>query len=90
MTPYFLWDYELSDIDVHAILRDGEETERIWLASRILESARYEDVWKYLSLDELRGLFPKLKLKPQVRDAWAYALHVWNSQNHKGDTLCQT
>ena len=47
--PYFLWDYDLTEADVHAILQAGDDTERVWLVSRILESARYEDVWKYLA-----------------------------------------
>jgi len=77
--PYFLWDYDLTEEEVQTLLRTGDETTRIWLASRILESARYADVWRYLSLTELRALFPYLKLKPPVREAWAYALHVWET-----------
>lgn len=77
--PYFLWDYDLTEDEVQTLLRTGDETTRIWLASRILESARYADVWRYLSLTELRALFPHLKLKPPVREAWAYALHVWET-----------
>lgn len=77
--PYFLWDYDLTEEEVQALLRSGDETTRIWLASRILESARYADVWRYLTLTEVRALFPYLKLKPVVREAWAYALQVWET-----------
>lgn len=75
--PYFLWDYDLTEEEVQSLLRTGDETTRIWLASRILESARFADVWRYLTLTEVRALFPHLKLKPVVREAWAYALQVW-------------
>lgn len=74
---YFLWDYDLSKKDVRRILRDGSEQEKIWLASRILESARYKDVWKYLTLNEIAEFFPKLRLKKPVRRAWKRALQVW-------------
>lgn len=67
-----------------SLLRTGDEETRIWLASRILESARYADVWRYLSLAELRALFPHLKLKPPVREAWAYALQVWETAASNG------
>jgi len=77
--PYFLWDYDLTEEDVQSLLRSGDETTRILLASRILESARYADVWRYLSLAEVRALFPHLKLKPVVREAWAFALQVWET-----------
>jgi hypothetical protein len=45
--------------------------------ARLLESVRYEDIWQYISLAELRAIFPKLQLKPQVRVAWEFALFVW-------------
>lgn len=77
--PYFLWDYALTEKEVRDILQGENETEKIWLISRILESARYEDVWQYLTLQEIQGIFSKLKLKPPVRRVWAYALDVWNT-----------
>lgn len=51
------------------------------LVSRILESAAYEDVWQYLTLAEVRAIFPSLQLKPQVRAAWQFALQVWNAES---------
>lgn len=82
--PYFLWDYDLTDQDVRRILQGENETEKIWMMSRILESARYEDVWKYLSLRELRERFPELKLKPPIRQVWEHALQVWASAESNG------
>ena len=82
--PYFLWDYDLTEGDVHTLLRSGDDETKIWLASRILESARFEDVWRYLSLAELKAIFPQLKLKPPVRAAWAYALGVWETTASNG------
>jgi hypothetical protein len=78
--PYFLWDYELTEADVRRILKTGTETDKIWLMSRILESATLEDVWKYTSLQEVKYMFPKLKLKKPIRKAWNYALSVWSGQ----------
>ena len=82
--PYFLWDYDLTESDVLTLLRAGDEDTRCWLVARILESARYEDVWRYVSLAEVRALFPHLKLKPPVREAWAYALEVWETMPRHG------
>jgi hypothetical protein len=76
-TPYFIWDYDLSDADVRAILRGDDEESKAWMTARLLEAARYEDIWNYITLAELRAIFPKLKLKPQVREAWELALQVW-------------
>lgn len=78
--PYFIWDYDLTDTDVRVILRGDNEEQKAWLVARLLESARYEDVWGYISLVELRAIFPKLQLKPQVRAAWEFALLVWAAE----------
>lgn len=75
--PYFLWDYNLTQGQVKSILANGNETDNIWLRSRILESATFSDVWKYTTLAELRHWYPKLKLKKPVKRAWDLALRVW-------------
>ena len=75
--PYFMWDYDLSDEDLHQILRGEDEQAKIWDMTRLLESARYEGVWNFISLEELLVIFPMLQRKPQVRAAWEYALSVW-------------
>jgi hypothetical protein len=62
--PYFLWDYDLTEADVRSILRGNEEEKKAWLVARLLESARYADIWQYISLSELQMIFPKLQLKP--------------------------
>ncbi|KKU27758.1 MAG: hypothetical protein UX80_C0017G0005 [Candidatus Amesbacteria bacterium GW2011_GWA2_47_11b] len=75
--PYFLWDYDLTERGVREVLRGSNQTDKIWMLSRILESARFEDVWKYISLSEVKSMFHLLKLKPAVRRAWEHALTVW-------------
>ena len=74
---YFLWDYDLTEDDVRRILRGDNEVEKIWLMSRILTSARYEDVWKYMTLNELIEWFPKLRMRAEIKEAWIRALTVW-------------
>lgn len=75
--PYFLWDYDLTEDDVRRILRGENQTDKIWILSRILESARFEDVWKYTSLSDVRSMMPVLKIKKPIRQAWERALAVW-------------
>lgn len=75
--PYFLWDYNLTNSDVRRILRGTNETERIWMMSRILTSARFEDVWKYLTLRDVVSAFSKLRMREQMKEAWRRALVTW-------------
>lgn len=74
---YFLWDYDLIEKDVKKIVHGKNETEKVWIISRILESAKYDDIWRYLSLNEVRKIYPQLKLKKPIKQAWDYALKVW-------------
>jgi|GEM_PF-641559 len=75
--PYFLWDYDLTEEEVRKILKEGDEFSRLWLIGRILESAKYENVWHYLTLEEILKVFPKLKLKKPIKEAWLNAFKAW-------------
>lgn len=75
--PYFLWDYDLTEADVHRLLKEGSETTKIWLLSRIVESAKLDEVWTYISYSDLKRIYPKLKLKKPIKRAWDLALSVW-------------
>lgn len=76
--PYFLWDYPLTETRVNEILKGKDEVKKRWIATRILESARFDDVFKYLTLSEIRQLFPDLKMKKSVKKAWERALNAWS------------
>ena len=74
---YFFWDYDLTEAELRAILAGNNETEIAWAMSRLLEAARWEDIWKYVRLSQVRAWFPRLRLRPQIRTVWEHALAVW-------------
>jgi len=76
--PYFLWDYSLTETQVNEILKGKDEVKKRWIAARILESAKFNDVFKYLTLGEIKQLFPNLKMKKSVKKAWERALNAWS------------
>lgn len=74
----FFWDYQITEAQLKRILRGDEgKTTKIWAMSRVLESASYDEVWKHISLQELREIFPQLRLKKPVEKAWRRAFKVW-------------
>ena len=75
--PYFLWDYDLTEADVRRILAADNETEKIWMMSRILDHAAYPDVWKYVRLRDIVSVFPKLRMRKESSEAWKLALITW-------------
>lgn len=77
MRPYFLWDYDLDKKRIRAILRGNNQTEKLWLMARIMTHAKFEDVWQYLSVEDIVNFFPKLRLPPKTKQNWQYALNIW-------------
>ena len=76
--PYFLWDYEITDEETRIILRDGDPSDKAWIISRILEHAHWDDIWRYLTVADIRENFENLHFRrPQDRELWAYALDRW-------------
>ena len=76
-TPYFLWDYNLSENQIRGILHGNNEVEKLWLITRIITHAKFEDIWQYLTLEDVVRVFPKLRLPPKSREDWQRALSVW-------------
>ena len=75
---YFFWDYDLTETDIRGILQNGDPVEQAWVVSRILEYAKWEDIWRYLSLADIRRTFELLSFRrAQDRELWAYALDRW-------------
>ncbi|MBI3443574.1 hypothetical protein HY008_02800 [Candidatus Woesebacteria bacterium] len=76
--PYF-WDYQLTSNQLKNIInnREGDSTKR-WAIARLLESAPFAEIWKYITLKQLKSVFPKLKLKKSIARAWQRALTVWS------------
>ena len=76
---YFFWDYNITDEDIQEILRSDNETEKVWVITRLLQSAQWEDIWKYITLDDIRENFGRIQFRtPDVRNLWAHALAIWS------------
>ena len=75
---YFFWDYDLQESDIQTIIRHGDAMEQAWVVGRILEYAKWEDIWRYLTLADIRRNFDLLSFRrAQDRELWAYALDRW-------------
>lgn len=74
--PSFLWDYDLSQGEIAEIL-NGPQKSRLWLVAKILEHAKWDEIWKYLTLEKIRRDIPLLKLLPKTKAHWEYALKRW-------------
>jgi hypothetical protein len=76
--PYFIWDYDITEAEFRAKLAGDNEHDTAWAIARLLEAARWDDIWKYVTLKQVRDWFPRLQLRREVRSVWEYAFSVWD------------
>jgi len=78
--PRFLWDYDLDQAEVKALLLSQPLAKKAWLIARILEQAPFNEVWEYLSPEEIREALPKLRMNPKRKKHWEFALEQWSGK----------
>lgn len=63
-------------------MRGDNEVEKAWVITRILEYARWDDIWRYLTVDDVRENFAHLRFRwSRDRELWAFALERWTRRN---------
>lgn len=77
--PAFLWDYDLTEKEVHTILKGKECRQKDWLISRILQHASWQTLWEYLDLKTIQEHLDHLPINNKLKSHWHYALNRWNS-----------
>ena len=76
--PYFMWDYPLDNAAIRDILQQGNPQKKSWIIRRILNYAKWNDIWDYLTVADIRDNFENLRFRhPHDRELWAYALDRW-------------
>ena len=73
---YFFPDEEIGADRVREILAGDDDERRIWVVSHLLRYAQWDDIWEFVSRDEVRALFPRLELSDNLRAAWAKMLKI--------------
>ena len=75
-TLYFFPEDEISTSDLESILAGDDHQRRCWAVSHLLRYAQWDDIWTYISRDEVRRLFPDLDLPDTLGQAWARMLKI--------------
>ena len=74
--PSFLWEYNLTHGEIITILR-GPQKRRLWLVAKILEHARWEEIWEYLDIQTIQKDLPLLRMNLKTKRHWERALQLW-------------
>lgn len=72
-----MWDYSLTNGQIITLLKSGTEMEKKWLIGKIITHARFDDVWQYISPEELSKILPTLRIPEKQKKIWENALKVW-------------
>jgi hypothetical protein len=73
---YFFPDRDVTADELKKVLAGGTPEERAWAISHLLRYAQWDDIWSYVSRDEVREVFPDLDLPDNLRQAWGRMLKV--------------
>src|SRR5215207_2229124 len=73
---YFFPDQRVTAEEVRHLLRQGTTAQRAWVISHLLRYAVWDDIWAFVSRDDVREIFPELDLPENLRAAWARMLKV--------------
>jgi hypothetical protein len=78
--PYFFWDYDITEEEVHEILRGDDKVEKAWIITRILEYAKWKDIWRYLTVQDIQENLEHVQFRwPRDRELWTVAIARWVS-----------
>jgi hypothetical protein len=73
---YFFPDQPVTEVQLRRILGGSDQAERAWAISHLLRYAQWDDIWTYVTRDEVREIFPELDLPENLRAAWGRMLKV--------------
>ena len=75
-TLYFFPDQPMTADELRQLLAEGAPERRAWAVSHLLRYADWEDIWSFVSREQVRALFGDLDLPASLRAAWARFLEI--------------
>jgi hypothetical protein len=80
--PYFNWDAPVTNAAVRLALAEGNEDDKVFWIAKIMREARYDDVWRYVSLR--RDVMPRWpQIEPHLgrwKNKWRFLIQGWNER----------
>jgi hypothetical protein len=73
---YFFPDKQVTEEEARRLLRHGTNEQRAWVISHLLRYAVWDDIWTYVTRDDIREFLPGLELSENLRSAWGRILKV--------------
>ena len=76
LRPYFIKDYDISWNDLREFIKSSKPAERAWAVARILDRARWSDIWRLIKPEDVERDLDRLPRR--LHDLWSGALDAWS------------
>jgi len=89
--PYFLWDSDLTLQRFQELLRNGDRNTRAYLIGKLMRQAKPDDVFRFVSVSEIRDLWADLDCYlGRSRPFWLWLLDEWSRDDGLEVTAVQS
>ena len=79
--PYFLWDVDVDESGLLNRLHTDDADARAQWQGWVMAEARYDDVWRYLTLEEILRDWEHIKRHlGRKRAFWEFLLRGWRER----------
>lgn len=76
--PSFFWDRDVGVEELHGILADSSHPERLDLLAVLLREARVDEVWLFVTPEDVRDALPAVSHRlGRRRDFWPWLIASW-------------
>ncbi|MCI0603469.1 hypothetical protein L0156_10715 [bacterium] len=72
-----VWEYDLGLDDLRKFIEDKNSSHRIWAIGRFLKYAKWEDIMRNLTTEDIKEVLPIVDLPDKKRRMLESALEVW-------------
>ena len=74
---YFFPDCDVTPAELRRVLSpQGTREERCWAISHLVRYAQWDDIWSYVTREDVREILFELDLPENLRGAWARMLKL--------------
>jgi hypothetical protein len=78
--PYFIWDVPVTVAELRRLLAHPDRGTRALWTARVMREARYEDVWRFLRLEDIVERYQEIRPHlGRARPMWDFLLDGWRS-----------
>jgi hypothetical protein len=77
ISQQIIWEYDEDVNDLRRYIQDKTSSQRLWAIGRVLKYAKWEDVKRLLTVEDIEQALPLIDLPEKKRKMLERATEVW-------------